>query len=215
MKSVFLLFAAGFLVLPARGGPILTLLPSGDLTGSPSDLIGWGFSITNDADYIEITSSQFCLSPVSFPACTLPEEGTFMDFISQYNDIVVGYPGGTDPDTVSQNFDPTLLTGIGSFDIAPTAPFSAEDVGQIVLTYDVYDADPNTSPDANLLFTDLVLTANATVTVEEPATTPEPGSFFPVVGAFLGSAAWRTWLRKRSCREMLRARKMNLAGAEL
>ena len=216
MKSVFLLFAAGFLVLPAWGdGPTLTLLPSGELTGSPGDLIGWGFSITNDANYIEITSSQFCLDPVSFPACTLPEEGTFTDFISQFNDIVVGNPGGTDPGTASQNFDPVLLTGIGSFDIAPTEPFSAEDVGEIVLTYDVYDADPNTSPGADLLATDLVLAANAAVTVEEPATTPEPGSFFLVAGAFPALASWCTWLRKRSCGEMLRARKMDLAGAGL
>lgn len=197
MKSIFLVVAAGFLVMPAWGGPTLTLSPSGDISGLPGSEIGWGFTITNDADYIEITSSQFCLDPVDFPFCTMPEEGTFTDFISQYNDIVVGPPGGTDPDTASQDFDPTLLTGIGSFDVSPSATPTAEDIGEIVLTYDVYDADPNTSPDANQLASDLVLAADATVTVQEAAVAaPEPGSFFPAAGAFLGIAAWGISIRR-------------------
>jgi hypothetical protein len=197
MKSMFLLLAAGILAAPAWGdGPNLTLLPSGDLTASPGSLTGWGFTITNDADYIEITSSQFCLDPVNFPVCTLPEEGTFTDYISQFNDIVVGHPGGTDPGTASQSFDPTFLTGVGAFAVSPSAPVSAGDIGEIVLTYDVYDADPNTSPGANRLFSDLVLSANASVTVEA-VSTPEPGSFFPAA-VFLGIAALRISSRKAS-----------------
>jgi len=204
MKSMFLLLVAGILAAPAWGdGPTLTLLPSGDLTASPGSLTGWGFTITNDADYIEITSSQFCLDPVNFPVCTLPEEGTFTDYISQFNDIVVGYPGGTDPDTASQSFDTTLHTGVGAFDVSPSATVS-EDIGEIVLTYDVYDADPNTSRGANRLFSDLVLSANASVTVEA-VSTPEPGSFFPAA-VFLGIAALRISSSKASRRKASRGK---------
>ena len=39
--------------------PTLTLTPSGDVGGSPGSTTGWGFTIQNDADYIEITSSQY------------------------------------------------------------------------------------------------------------------------------------------------------------
>ena len=129
----------------------------------------------------------------------MPEEGTFTDFISEDNDIVVGPPGGADPDTASQAFDPTLLTGIGSFSVSPSATLTAEDVGQIVLTYDVYDADPNTTAGANQLFSDLVLAADASVTVGGSAV-PEPGTFFPAAGAFLGFAVWRISARRGSRR---------------
>lgn len=155
-------------------GPVLTLTPVGSLSGQPGATVGWGFQITNDADYIEITSAGFCLSPVSFPACTLPTTGLFTDFISGYNDIIVGYPGGTDPATVEQPFDPIAFTGIGSFAIDPGAAIGAADIGAIVLTYDVFDKDPNASG-ANKLATDQVLTADASVEVVNSS--PEPATF--------------------------------------
>src|SRR5579872_767247 len=116
-------------------GPVLTLTPSGDLIGTPGSTVGWGFTITNDADYVEITSAQYCVNPVNFPlVCNSSALGSFTDFISQFNDIIVGPPGGTDPSTVSQNFDPVGLTGIGSFAIDNGASIGAGDQGQIVLT---------------------------------------------------------------------------------
>jgi len=157
-----------------RAGPVPTLTPTGALSGAPGDTVGWGFQITNDANYIEITSASFCLSPVSFPACTLPTTGVFTDFISGYNDIIVGFPGGTYPATVGQSFNPTAFTGIGSFAIDAGAPIGAADVGAIVLTYDVFDADPN-DPGANKLATDQVLTADSSV--EVASSTPEPATF--------------------------------------
>jgi len=152
---------------------VLVLTPTGALSGGPGDTVGWGFQITNDANYIEITSASFCLSPVSFPACTLPTTGLFTDFISGW-DIIVGYPGGTDPATVEQPFDPIAVTGIGSFAIDPGAAIGAADIGAIVLTYNVFDEDPNDSG-ANKLATDQVLTADASVEVASPS--PEPATF--------------------------------------
>jgi hypothetical protein len=156
--AVFFLGAAG--TLPAA--PILTLLPTSELGAAP----GWGFSISNDVGYIEITSARFCTGQVNFPTlCTPPDLGTFTDFISQFNDIIVG-PAGTDTSTVAQAFDALDMTGIGSFDIAAGA--SGSDVGQIVLTYRWTDLEPS-DMNAVVLGNDLVLSANASVIVPEPA----------------------------------------------
>jgi hypothetical protein len=163
--------------------PLLTLTPSSDLSGPPGSVAGWGFSITNDADYIEITGAEFCANPVNFP-CASPTTGTFTDFISAFNDIIVGPPGGTDPSIVSQNFDVLAHTGIGSFEISPDVPAGASDVGQIVLTYNLTDLDPN-DPNAQLLGTDLMLSANAAVTVSAPIPTPEPPTAACMAAALL------------------------------
>ena len=189
--SLFALFMA----MPGWSTPVLTLLPSGSIGGLPGQQIGWGFSITNDADYIEITSAQFCLTPVSFPACAEPMQGLFTDFISQFNSIIVGNPGGTLPDTVSQDFDAILLTGVGSFDIAPGAPFYSADFGQIVLTYNVYDADPDGVDGANQLLSDQVLLASAAVFVtDQPVMepVPEPSSVLLAAGGVLALLASRS-----------------------
>jgi hypothetical protein len=154
-------------------GPVLTLTPTGALSGGPGDTVGWGFQITNDANYIEITSASFCLSP--WPGCASPTTGSFTDFISGHNDIIVGFPGDTDdPATVEQPFDPIAFTGIGSFAIDPGAAIGAADIGAIVLTYNVFDADPDDSG-ANTLATDQVLTADASVEVANSI--PEPATF--------------------------------------
>jgi hypothetical protein len=152
--------------------PVLTLTPTGALSGGPADTVGWGFQITNDANYIEITSASFCLSP--WPVCASPITGVFYDFISGYNDIIVGHTGGTLPATVEQPFDPTLYTGVGSFAIDPGAPIGAADIGAIVLTYDVFNEDPDDSG-ANKLLTDQLLTADASVEVVNSI--PEPATF--------------------------------------
>ena len=156
-------------------GPILILAPPGGLSGLPGSTVGWGFTITNDADYIEITSSQFCVNPVNFPlVCPSPLTGAYTDIISTPpEDIIVGPPGALDdPSSKTQTFDAIADTGIGSFAIGPGASAGDSDVGQIVLTYNLTDLDPN-DPNAIVLGTDLVLSANTSVTVTG---TPEPAT---------------------------------------
>lgn len=168
-----LLWIGAAVSLPA--GPVFTITPSGDISGAPGSTIGWGFTITNDRDYIEITSAQYCVNPVNFPlVCNPSALGTFTDFISQFNDIIVGPPGGTDPTSVSQNFDPVLLTGVGSFAINPGASIGDGDAGQLVLTYNLTDLDPS-DPNKMSLGTDLVLSADASVSVVT-SSAPEPGT---------------------------------------
>jgi len=174
-KKAFLFLATAFSL---AAEPTLILSPSA-LEGNIGATVGWGFTITNDSGYIEITSSQFCLSPVNFVTngCTLPLTGSYNDIISSAEDIVVGPPGGTLPDSVTQSFDPVaMMTGVGSFTINPGTPFTNSDVGEIVLTYNLSDMDPNSSTyDAgvDLVATDQVLFANTSVTT---TIAPEPST---------------------------------------
>ena len=181
----WLLFWIGAFQLAAS--PILTLNPSsGNLSGVPGALAGWGFTITNDSGYIEINSSQFCVAPVNFPvSCNPPTTGTYTDIISTDNDIIVGPPGGTDPDSVMQAFDPVGLTGVGSFLIDSGAMPGASDAGQIVLTYTLTNLDPN-DPNAVVLGTGLILSADASITVSQPL--PPPMVPEPATAGLLGSA---------------------------
>jgi len=151
--------------------PALVLNPvSGNIAGPPGSTIGWGFTITNDIGYIEINSAQFCDNPVNPPACNGPTTGVFNDFTG-YNDIIVGPPGGTDPDSVTQPFDAINLTGVGSFQVDPAANPGDSDSGEIVLSYTLTSLDPN---DPNAVFEGTgFLTALAGVTV---TATPEPGA---------------------------------------
>ena len=176
--------------------PVLTLTPSGDVSGAPGSTVGWGFTITNDTDYIEITSSQYCVNPVNFPlVCNSSALGTFNDFISTANDIIVGPPGGTDPSSVSQSFDQVAMTGIGSFVISALDLVNSGDVGQIVLTYDLTSLDPN-DPNAVSLGTDLVLSANASATVTGSSSVPEPGTAGLMAAALAGLMVGRRILSR-------------------
>jgi len=154
--------------------PILKLTPSPDLVGSPGSVKGWGFTLTNDFGFIEITAAQFCVNP----ACTPSTLGTFIDFISVFNDIIVGDASAPDMGTESEPFDALAKTGIGSFAISTTA--AGTDIGQIILTYNLTDLDPS-DPNAVTLDTGLTVSANASVSTTG---TPEPGTagliFLPV-----------------------------------
>jgi len=190
MTAVFL--GAG---LSLSAAPLLTLIPS-NLSGPPDSTVGWGFTITNDSGYIEITSSQFCENPVNFPLiCSLPTTGTYSDFIGTYSDVIVGPPGGTDPDSVSQLiFNPITDTGVGSFVINSGASVGASDTGEIVLTYTLTNLDPN-NPNATVLGSDLQLTANTNITVSAPVAPlalPEPGTAWLLIFGVAG-----VWLRRR------------------
>ena len=168
-----LLLTTCLLSLPTSATVTFILTPDPLIFGLPGATLGWGFSLTNDTNYIEITSAQFCQNPVSFPACSVSTLGVFTDFISGFNNIIVGPNGGTLPSTVSQAFNLAGSTGVGSFTIDPLVPLNSFNLGQIVLTYNVFDADPNNFA-ANLLSVDQIVSAETEIF----ATDPEPGTFF-------------------------------------
>lgn len=177
--------------------PVIMLSPPNVAFGPPGATVGWGFTITNNTNYIEITSAQFCDSPVNFPlGCNAPSNGTFTDFISQFHDIIVGPPDGTVSNSVTQPFNAAAHEGVGSFRISPSAIPGATDVGEIVLTYNEYDADPILGP-FNLLASDQVLGANAGVTVTGSIVVPEPATA-ALVAVALAALAGRRLRRPRS-----------------
>jgi hypothetical protein len=182
--------------------PVLTLIPP-NLSGIPGSTVGWGFTIDNDAGYIEITSSQFCLNPVNFPlVCPSPTTGTYNDIISTPpEDIILGPPGALDaPSSVTQGFNAVTDMGVGSFQIDPGATPGAVDSGEIVLTYNLSDLNPNNpnyDPNVDLISTGLVLSANASVTVNA---TPEPataGLLAVALAALAGQALLKSFNRVR------------------
>ena len=174
-----LLFAAA-----AHASPVLTLdPPSGAISGTPGTTIGWGFSLTNTTDYVVITGSQFCdASSSPLPDICLPvspDLGSYADLAGLQFLVVGPSPEST---TISQVFDASLLTGIGSFAIDPSA--SGTSSGIIVLTYDLFSVSPNDptfSPDDEISGGNF-LTAAASATV-----VPEPGSLV-LLGAGLVAA---------------------------
>jgi hypothetical protein len=150
-------------------------------------VVGWGFTISNpDANYMVVTSAAFCKTVVvaGFTVCDQfpnPSTGIFTDYIAQFNFIVAG-PAPESP-IVSQAFNRALLTGVGSFAIAPTAPYGTLS-GQILLTYDLYSRSPNDplfDPGADFIPpgpNGNTLAANAAVSV-----VPEPATILLVAGA--------------------------------
>ena len=177
----FLLLAAMFAPLLAHAAPVLTLSPAtGSISAIRGSVIGWGFTLSNpDTNFLVVTSAAFCKTTVvaGFTVCDQfpdPALGFFTDYIAQSNFIVVG-PAPESP-IVTQAFNQILLTGIGSFAIAPAAPYGTFS-GQILLTYDLYSRSPNDplfNPDLDLLPPDTrgnTVTANAAVSaIPEPAT---------------------------------------------
>jgi hypothetical protein len=179
-----------FAPLLAKAAPVLTLSPAnGSIQAIRGDVVGWGFTISNpDANFLVVTSAAFCKTTVvaGFTVCDQfpdPALGIFTDYIAQFNFIVAG-PAPESP-VVSQVFNPTLLTGIGSFAIAPAAPYGTFS-GQILLTYDLYSRSPNDplfDPGGDLLPSGTngnTLTANAAVSA-----IPEPATILLVAGGAL------------------------------
>jgi hypothetical protein len=88
---------------------------------------------------------------------------------------------------VSQVFNLYAGTGIGSFTINAGEPVGATDVGQLVVTYDLYSVDPNSStfdPTVDLVSAGNFLEAPASVLVAPGAPEPSSGTLM----AFLGGA---------------------------
>ena len=196
-KTLICGLLAGCLLLTsaARATTILTLDPAGGaISGLAGTTVGWGFTFTNDTDYAVITGTQFCdtsSSPLpNICASLAPNLGTYTDFAGLQFLVAGPSPEST---TVSQTFDNSLLTGIGSFAIDPGASGTVS--GIIVLTYDLYSVSPNDpafNPD-DVISGGNYLTANASVTVAPVTSVPEPGSF-----GLLGAGLLAAVLQRRS-----------------
>jgi len=201
LRNIACRLVAAFVVcigvsVSAQAAPVLTLNPAGGaIAGAKGATIGWGFTITNTTNFLEVTSSQFCLNPISTPFCTGSTLGTYTDIISsELSPVVVGpSPEST---SVTQAFNASTPSGVGSFQISTSALNGSVDQGEIVLSYDLFSVSPNApsfDPSVDTISTDNFLTAGASVTVGRLVATPEPGPL-AAVGAGLGLmlCGWRT-----------------------
>jgi hypothetical protein len=172
--------------------PTLTLLPAnGQMAGLPGTVVGWGFTLTftDPSDWVILTGSEFTGSPVY---------GTYVDYLSLASAPL--YVAGPAPEssTVQHPWDPSLLLGVGEFDINPTALLSAVIKGNIVVHYSVFSMDPNGpnfTPDTSTVVADATVSAPAQVTV-----TPEPSSLLLMLSAALLSLVLTRW-RHRMARQ--------------
>ena len=170
LKTILKQILLGTVVASALiAAPILTLSPGGAISGAAGSTVGWGFTLTNDVNWIEVVQAQFCLdSPLNNP-CFLAS-AQFVDIISNPpNDVIVG-PSGS----VSQIYAPLSNLGLGSFLISPGAAVGSFVAGNILLTYNVFDADPNAG--GNQIGFNQAISASARVTVTATAL-PEPATW--------------------------------------
>jgi hypothetical protein len=170
MKRALRQIVLGTVVASAlMASPLLTLTPGGLLSGTPGSTVGWGFTLTNDLNWIEVAQAQFCLdSPLNNPCFNASAH--FVDIISNPpNDVIVG-PSGS----VSQPYAPLSFMGLGSFLIAPGALAGSSVVGNILLTYNEFDGDPNAN--GNQIGFNEAISAAARVTATA-GTVPEPATW--------------------------------------
>ncbi len=186
----------------ASAAPILTLFPpDGAISGYPGNTVGWGVMINNtsDTNWLKITGSLFCGvggDPNSTDCTTTfngttqfgPSFGTYTDYVGQDGIILAPFEMGTDT-FFSDPFSPgNPGSGVGQYAIFPTSFFTSNsiarpvtDVGNIFVTFDIYDGDPQNG--GNKLGSDEVSSAaSVTVLLPEPAT-------FLLLGASLAALA--------------------------
>ena len=164
--------------LTVQGAGVMTLIPaSGNLSGTPGSTVGWGFSLTGDADY------YLMFSDVTYS--TLAGWGDFTGYLADLGSFIVD-PGST----FTHPFNTDPQTGVGSFSIHPDAMPGFVTTGIIDATYGVFQVSPD-NPDFNS-DTDIISLDNrfsnpASVTVSN---VPEPSTFL-LLGAGLGGLMFR------------------------
>lgn len=181
MRGLAVLFLAGGGILQAAS--VMTLDPAGGaLVGFAGQTVGWGFTITNDANYLVVTGVSYS---------TTTPIGVFSDFIGAFNFIVVGPNPEVSP--VSQVFNAGAHTGVGSYAISNLALPGALSTGSLHVIYDMYSVSPNDlsfNPDFDLLSSGNEFVAEASIQVagtEEDV--PEPSSWTLAAGALLAGIA--------------------------
>ncbi|HWY44495.1 MAG TPA: PEP-CTERM sorting domain-containing protein [Candidatus Sulfotelmatobacter sp.] len=174
--------------------PALTLIPSdGAITGAAGTTVGWGFTLMNlGSNWLVVTGSDFCVAVITSPCSN--SLGTYTDFIGQQFFAVGPSP---ESGSITQAFDNSTQTGMGSFFINPAATGSV--FGEIALTYDLFSVDPNSTdfnPDLDTVSVGNYLTAPASVTVGTSTTvpTPEPRTLLLILAGIATLLAARRFL---------------------
>jgi len=156
----------------------LTLNPvNGAITGDPGQSVGWGFTISDNVNWLVVVGTDFCssfntMTPDTFPCLNPVSGGTYLDF-SQFN-FVVAPPNGPDsPSEQNFSYNPPCnvgpCTGAGAFTINGNTPIGTLLSGVIVVDYDLFNGDPTNG--GQQIGGDFFIEKNASVlVVPEPAT---------------------------------------------
>jgi hypothetical protein len=145
----------------------------GNITGSPGQLVGYGFTFTNTTDqYALLDSSQLDLNP-SFAA--------FTDLIGLNSIEVAPFQTFSEDFSVVLSPDPgeTIQNGLGQFLIDPNAQAGAMYHSNVTLTYDLFTTDPNVDPNAVGTFGNTLTTSIGLEVVQQGNASPPPDSAVP------------------------------------
>jgi hypothetical protein len=156
----------------ARGDLILGLPDNGVVSAVPGESTGWGFTLDFRANpnnlFALITGSDFCVGSETSPCSNTL--GSYSDIIGQ-NFIVLG--PSSEAGTITQSFDPTQFTGVGSFLVDGVGNSLS---GSIVVTYNLYATDADANNGGSPVESNLTVFAPATIEVTNA--TPEPSTFW-------------------------------------
>jgi hypothetical protein len=130
------ILAAALTCLPLVAGSVtFTLSPvGGEISGSPGDTVGWGFTLDNETgDYLYVNYAEF----VSGTALGTPGDNS-VDYSEAAGELG---PSPYSTAYTATGFDNATM-GIG-FLIDPSAVVGASWAGQVVLQYELYSTDPS------------------------------------------------------------------------
>ena len=159
----------------------ITIPDNGAIDGSPGEVVGYGFTFTNNsADYAVLDDSYlnfrapFASPYTDFIASNFIEIAPGRSFSQVFTFVLSNTPGST------------TQTGTGAFAIYSNASVGAKASGMLTVAYDLYNGDPTIG------FTQAIygnsISAPVSVSVASaasPSASPEPASWSLVAGALL------------------------------
>ncbi|MBS1823815.1 MAG: PEP-CTERM sorting domain-containing protein [Acidobacteria bacterium] len=161
--TLILLWAASL-----TAAPVLTITPAGAASGTPGATVGWGFSLTpDDTEWITVIAS-FVLNESNASL------GVYSDLIGSQGGPAGGVLPPSPQPAWSQDFDPGLFTGLGSYTIDPLAVAGAINSGTIRVLYERYSDDPTQCGDCYIDSAEWDLAFSVAV---DDTSVPEPGSW--------------------------------------
>ncbi|MCU0227442.1 MAG: PEP-CTERM sorting domain-containing protein [Bryobacterales bacterium] len=173
MKHRILTLSLAILMAAAAAvaAPILTLSPSsGNISGEPGSVTGWGFTLTSDSNEWITVVSSFLLFESN------PDLGFYDDFIGLQGGPSDGVLAPGDP-AWTQAFDPNQGFGLGAFFLSPLANLGDRNDAQLIVLFERFSADPTTCVDCNLGSGEF--TFNVSITADTNPV-PEPGALWLV-----------------------------------
>jgi hypothetical protein len=169
MRINFLLIGFMCAIAPLTPAAVLlNLSPAGGaISGAAGQTAGWGFTLSNDANYAVVDSASLVGGS---------SLGTFADFISlPANFTVIGPAGPFAQSSWTQAFNTGAQTGLGSFRISAAALAGDTAAVTVDVFYDLFSRspfDPAFNPDTDALSTGNLVTAAVSISVNGPATPP-------------------------------------------